>query len=200
MPDEPWPPANSPWRSWVTIASAVASLCIGIHWEFGYSKTQIFCRATDLTIVEKKRRALSRTMRPIIVHKQTICKIMAWVIDGASGDGRSVTCIWFQCFRRAESCFLSPFRTALCAIHVQVTDRRSPDAPSLTHAIIVQMVYSQRRRTSSQLFGVWFTAERRICPLVRCGLSVFHQSLDVEKLRAWGRFSAAWALPWKTRR
>ena len=37
--------------------------------------------------------------------------------------------------------FLSPFRTVLCAIHVQVTDRPSPDAPSLTQAIIVQMVY-----------------------------------------------------------
>ena len=37
--------------------------------------------------------------------------------------------------------FLSPFRTVLSAIHVQVTDRPSPDAPSLTQAIIVQMVY-----------------------------------------------------------
>ena len=32
----------------------------------------------------------------------------------------------------------------VCAIHVQVTDRPSPDAPSLTQAIIVQMVYSER--------------------------------------------------------
>ena len=37
--------------------------------------------------------------------------------------------------------FLSPFRIVLRAIHVQVTDRPSPDAPSLTQAIIVQMVY-----------------------------------------------------------
>ena len=37
--------------------------------------------------------------------------------------------------------FLSPFRTVLSAIHMQVTDRPSPDAPSLTQAIIVQMVY-----------------------------------------------------------
>ena len=37
--------------------------------------------------------------------------------------------------------FLSPFRTVLIAIHMQVTDRPSPDAPSLTQAIIVQMVY-----------------------------------------------------------
>ena len=37
--------------------------------------------------------------------------------------------------------FSSPFRTVLCTIHVQVTDRPSPDAPSLTQAIIVQMVY-----------------------------------------------------------
>ena len=38
--------------------------------------------------------------------KWTICTIIAWVRDGASGDGRSATCIWFQCFRRAERCFL----------------------------------------------------------------------------------------------
>ena len=40
--------------------------------------------------------------------------------------------------------FLSPFRTVLSAIQVQVTDRPSPDAPSLTQAIIVQMVYSKQ--------------------------------------------------------
>ena len=39
--------------------------------------------------------------------------------------------------------FLSPFQTVLCAIHVRVADRPSPDAPSLTQAIIVQMVYCQ---------------------------------------------------------
>ena len=38
--------------------------------------------------------------------------------------------------------FLSPFRTVLSAIHMQVTDRLSPDAPSLTQGIIVQMVCS----------------------------------------------------------
>ena len=37
--------------------------------------------------------------------------------------------------------FLSPFRTVLSAIHMQVTDRVSPDAPSLTQAIFVQMVH-----------------------------------------------------------
>ena len=37
--------------------------------------------------------------------------------------------------------FFSPFRTVLSAIHMQVTDRPPPDAPSLTQAIIVQMVY-----------------------------------------------------------
>ena len=37
--------------------------------------------------------------------------------------------------------FFSPFRTVLSAIHMQVTDRLPPDAPSLTQAIIVQMVY-----------------------------------------------------------
>ena len=40
--------------------------------------------------------------------------------------------------------FLVSVSTVLCAIHVQVTDRPSPDAPSLTQAIIVQMVYSER--------------------------------------------------------
>ena len=40
--------------------------------------------------------------------------------------------------------FLSVFRTALSAIHMQVTDRPSPDAPSLIQAIIVQMVYSDK--------------------------------------------------------
>ena len=37
--------------------------------------------------------------------------------------------------------FSSPFPTVLSAIHMQVTDRPSPDAPSLTQAKIVQMVY-----------------------------------------------------------
>ena len=37
--------------------------------------------------------------------------------------------------------FLSPFWTVLSPIHIQVTDRPSPDAPSLTQAIIVQLVY-----------------------------------------------------------
>ena len=37
--------------------------------------------------------------------------------------------------------FLSPFRTVQSAIHMQVTDRPSPDAPSLTQALIVQMIY-----------------------------------------------------------
>ena len=41
-----------------------------------------------------------------------------------------------------KAVFLSPFRTVLSAIHMQVTNRLSPDAPSLTQAIIVQMVYS----------------------------------------------------------
>ena len=41
--------------------------------------------------------------------------------------------------------FLSLFRTVLSAIHMQVTDRPSPDAPSLTQAIIVQMVYTQAK-------------------------------------------------------
>ena len=35
---------------------------------------------------------------------------------------------------------MSSFRTVLSAIHMQVTDRPSPDAPSLTQAIIVHMV------------------------------------------------------------
>ena len=49
--------------------------------------------------------------------------------------------------------FLSPFRTVLCAIHVQVTDRPSPDAPSLTQAIIVQMVFSGMRAYGEELWG-----------------------------------------------
>ena len=59
-----------------------------------------------------------------------------------SGDGRSVICIYdFSVSDKQKAVFLSPFRTVLCAIHVQVTDRPSPDAPSLTQTIIVQMVY-----------------------------------------------------------
>ena len=34
-----------------------------------------------------------------------IFTIIVWVGDGASGCGGSITCIWFQCFRRARSCF-----------------------------------------------------------------------------------------------
>ena len=46
--------------------------------------------------------------------------------------------------RRAESCFSClRFGTILCAIRMQVTNRPSPDALSLTQAIIVQMVYLQ---------------------------------------------------------
>ena len=53
--------------------------------------------------------------------------------------------------------FLSPFRTVLCAIHMQVTDRPSPDAPSLTQAIIVQMVYYQTVQNAS----LWGGSESR---------------------------------------
>ena len=42
---------------------------------------------------------------------------------------------------RRAAVFLTPFRTVLSAIHVQVTDRPSLDAPSVTQAIIAQMVY-----------------------------------------------------------
>ena len=38
---------------------------------------------------------------------------------------------------------LSPLETVLSAIHTYVIDQPSPDAPSLTQAIIVQMVYSR---------------------------------------------------------
>ena len=34
----------------------------------------------------------------------TICTIIVWVRDAASGGGRSITSIGFQCFRRAENC------------------------------------------------------------------------------------------------
>ena len=84
------------------------------------------------------------TLRPFShgLAQWTICTIIAWVRDGASGDGRSVTCIMISVFPTSRKLFfLSPFRTVLNAIHMQVTDRLSPDAPSLTQAIIVQMVY-----------------------------------------------------------
>ena len=57
--------------------------------------------------------------------------------------------------------FLSPFRTVLCAIHVQVTDRPSPDAPSLTQAIIVQMVYCDCENAIERTF----TFIRFVCKL-----------------------------------
>ena len=45
--------------------------------------------------------------------------------------GQSPTCS-FSVSDGREVLFLSPFRAVLGAIHVQVTDRPSPDAPSLT--------------------------------------------------------------------
>ena len=47
--------------------------------------------------------------------------------------GRSPSCS-FSVSDGREVLFLSPFRAVLGAIHVQVTDRPSPDAPSLTQA------------------------------------------------------------------
>ena len=47
--------------------------------------------------------------------------------------GQSPTCS-FSVSDGREVLFLSPFRAVLGAIHVQVTDRPSPDAPSLTQA------------------------------------------------------------------
>ena len=52
--------------------------------------------------------------------------------------------------------FLSPFRTVLNAIHMQVTDRPSPDAPSLTQAIIVQMVYWIWQIKASRVFVCFY--------------------------------------------
>ena len=52
---------------------------------------------------------------------------------------------------------LSPFRTVLSAIHMQVTDRLSPDAPSLTQAIIVQMVYCSLSFHLRHTFSFGFT-------------------------------------------
>ena len=46
---------------------------------------------------------------------------------------QSPTCS-FRVSDGREVLFLSPFRAVLGAIHVQVTDRPSPDAPSLTQA------------------------------------------------------------------
>ena len=50
-----------------------------------------------------------------------------------------------------KAVFLPPFRTVLSAIRIQVTDQPSPDALSLTQAIIVQMVYC-----SSTKFTLFF--------------------------------------------
>ena len=47
--------------------------------------------------------------------------------------GQSPTCS-FSVSDGREVLFLSPFRAVLGAVHVQVTDRPSPDAPSLTQA------------------------------------------------------------------
>ena len=47
--------------------------------------------------------------------------------------GQSPTCS-FRVSDGREVLFLSPYRAVLGAIHVQVTDRPSPDAPSLTQA------------------------------------------------------------------
>ena len=41
--------------------------------------------------------------------------------------------------------------SVLSAIHMEVTDRPSPDAPSLTQAIIVQMVYWVAIRVNSDI-------------------------------------------------
>ena len=60
---------------------------------------------------------------------------------GASGDGRSVTCTWIALRTlpngEKKSSFLLLGNTEII---MQVADRPSPDAPSLTQAIIVQMV------------------------------------------------------------
>ena len=47
--------------------------------------------------------------------------------------GQSPTCS-FSVSDGRQVLFLSPFRAVVGAIHVQVTDRPSPDAPSLTQA------------------------------------------------------------------
>ena len=56
--------------------------------------------------------------------------------------------------------FLSSFRTVLSAIHVQVTDRPSADAPSLTQAIIVQMVYYWNK---AKVISVDTTCDKEQC-------------------------------------
>ena len=55
-----------------------------------------------------------------------------------------------------KAVFLSLFRTVLCAIHMQVTDRPSPDAPSLTQAIIVQMDWELESTPKGDKLLVWF--------------------------------------------
>ena len=72
-----------------------------------------------------------------------------------------------------KAVFLSPFRTVLSAIHMQVTDRPSPDAPSLTQAIIVQVVYSRIILSFfSKLYFV-FVFFYIFVPLFRFNLEIF---------------------------
>ena len=92
--------------------------------------------------------AICRWAHSVIFSMQqwTICTVIAcqWVRDRPGLRWRSVSHLhMISVFPTSRKLFfLSPFRTVLSAIHMQVTDQPSPDAPSLTQAIIVQMVYS----------------------------------------------------------
>ena len=74
--------------------------------------------------------------------------------------GQSPTCS-FSVSNGREVLFLLPFRAVLGAIHVQVTDRPSPNAPSLTQKIIVQMVYTHSSLTIVFAFASCHPCNRR---------------------------------------
>ena len=78
-----------------------------------------------------------------------------------------------------KAVFFCPFRTVLCAIHMQVTDRPSPDAPSLTQAIIVQMVHFKVQKHLAKVVWSVFVRGRDIETSIRFWrlLTVFDGSM-----------------------
>ena len=70
----------------------------------------------------------------------------------------------FSVSNEQKAVFLLSVLTVLSAIHMQVTDRLSPDAPSLTQAIIVQMVYSfwPVLKSSNYVCSFWSSIDCRI--------------------------------------
>ena len=103
--------------------------------------------------------SIGKTYEPFeMPPKWTICTIITWVRDRASGHGRSVTCIWFQCFRGAESCFsclrFGMFWVQFICRWLIMSARTG--CPSPTQAITVQMVYSKFDPFEMSLkFKIW---------------------------------------------